>query len=868
MSAATESSHLRITVPVLGVFFCSLLFLVWILQWSESTRKVDRLLHDSWVRSFQRAVPDDVVVAAIDSESLAELGRWPWPRSQQAKLFEQLTLAGARAVVVDLLYVEPADLPASDRQLAQAIGSLPISVLPILTESGTRRTVRESLPISEITRNVTDLGHIFLPIDDDGIVRRVHLKSGFNQAHWSALSLSALQAIEGSIEPIPGQFIDKAGIQGQWVENYEVLIPFYGPNGAFRRISAVDILRGDVSRGHLSGKIVFVGMTTTGLGDVVPTPVSALDQPVPGVEIHANIFSALRDGSLVVNASGPANILVAIILLPLMLVLYSRAPPRWGFVAAVVGACLPVVLSFVLYRFARQWYPPLSASIPILMSYLFWSWNRLEYVNRFLERERMKLEPHLPKRDSQNNALLAEFFNTASRHLPILGWRFHAGTDVFAGGSGLPEERVTSTEGSWRVRRGIYTRTYAGIEPLHIEMSIADVQRSSQITDYIDTLARVRSREKTTWMSGSIEKLQTNALSLSEEMAWLRSIKVFSETILDGSPAGFGVWNAAGECVRANILMYEIVPRFRERADFIDFLVSVDRDPTAPDDARRAQQLLLDGKPWQVSYSEQSREMVVNFSAVGATLAQRLICASVLDVTDIRTAERARAEMVDYLSHDLRSPLISALYLLEQDSDPRIEHNIQHSLAMMDDLLHVARADSLSEARFEPVLLNAVLDNALDQMLPQARERSIQFDIDTTDDDLWVEGDATSLERAVTNIISNAIKYSPEETIVSVRLMRQDDSALLTIDDQGVGIDPAMLDQLFTRFKRDAQTAGDFKGIGLGLALVSRVVTLHSGSVSASNLSNGTRITLQLPLEADPAVEHDDEQGTMLTHLS
>jgi signal transduction histidine kinase len=376
----------------------------------------------------------------------------------------------------------------------------------------------------------------------------------------------------------------------------------------------------------------------------------------------------------------------------------------------------------------------------------------------------------------------------------------------------------------------------------------------------VNNLASVRSRGQASKLSGSIEKLQTNALELSEQMAWLRSVKIFSDTILDGSPVGFGVWNAAGECIRANQLLYGMVSGFQERGEFVDFLQAVGGKVNSSDGAFRFQQLMLESKPWQVTHTSDERELVVNFSAVGETLAERLICASVLDVTDIRTVERARAELVEYLSHDLRSPLISALYLLEQGSDPRIEQNIQHSLAMMDDLLHVARADNLSDTKFVPVLLNAVLDNALDQMLPQALGRNIQFDIDSSDDDLWIEGDAASLERAITNILSNAIKYSPEGTTVRVYLFKRVDKAVMTIEDQGVGIDPAILGQLFTRFRRDAKTAGQFKGIGLGLALVARVVSQHRGKVSASNTDEGTRITLELSLEHElaepPASSH------------
>ena len=145
--------------------------------------------------------------------------------------------------------------------------------------------------------------------------------------------------------------------------------------------------------------------------------------------------------------------------------------------------------------------------------------------------------------------------------------------------------------------------------------------------------------------------------------------------------------------------------------------------------------MLLRGEPWQVIHADSKieRELIINFSAVGETLRDRLICASVLDVSDIRSAERARAEMVDYLSHDLRSPLISALYLLEDESSEskkrfdtevkaRIENNIHHSLSMMDDLLNVARADSLTEESFTELLFNAVLDNCLLYTSPSPRD--------------------------------------------------------------------------------------------------------------------------------------------------
>ncbi|MFK7994056.1 MAG: CHASE2 domain-containing protein [Granulosicoccus sp.] len=841
----------RVTLTSLFVFFCTLILLTFVLVWSDATRKVDLLLHDSWVRYDQREVPSDVVIAAIDTQSLNELGRWPWPRTVQAQLMDQLANYGARIVLIDILYTETSENRADDIRLGEAIGSLPLSVLPVLTERGSGRISIESLPKPDIVRHTDNLGHVFLPIDDDGLVRRVYLKAGLNRAHWPSLALAALETLGHMPEPIPGAVVPYDNSDTHWATNNEVYIPFYGAAGAFPRLSAADIIRGDVPHEFLRDRIVFVGMTTTGLGDVVPTPVSALDQPVAGVEIHANIFSALRDEAMVTKAPAYLAVLMAFCLLPIMLLVYSRAPPESGLICAAIGSFVPVLISYLLYKFADLWFPPFATSVPVLVSYLFWSRHRLQYVNSFLEQEQKRSSVHVPKRLVNDDDALVKFFTSASRHLPIEGWRFTIDKEQYKGGCSLSKLLPAGVDDRWVENSGVFVRRYPASRGLLIEMRIGDDSIGWQIADYVDTLARVRAREHSTILAGSIERLQTNVLTMSEQLEWLRSNKIFSDTMLAAAPSGFAVWNPAGECIRANELTYQLVNGYEERGDLLDFLTCLGRTPHTGEDARHFRDLMLKRRPWQIAFRENDSERIVSFRAVGEKLSERLIMVSVVDVTEVRTAEKARAEMVDYLSHDLRSPLISAMYLLEADADPRIEQNISNSLSMMDDLLHIARADSLSEARFEPLLLNAVLDNTLDQLLPQARNQRIRFNIETVDDELWVVGDAASLERAFTNIVGNAIKYSPEDTVVTVSLSAVGDNARLMIDDQGVGIDPAMLDQLFTRFKRDATSAHEHKGIGLGLALVARVVNLHAGKVHASNLAVGTRITLELPLEAE-----------------
>ncbi len=852
-----------ITILSMVVFFCLLLLLTWLLIWSQATQKIDNLLHDNWVRFSQSSPPEDVVIAAIDSPSLSALGRWPWSRELQTVLFQQLANYKVRAAVIDVLFIEKSTEQGIDQALADAIGRIDTVVLPVLTEG--RVGAQEKFPLPLVLRQADDLGHIILPIDNDGLVRRVFLKAGIERAHWSSLALSAFVKLEHpdglQDDDLPGKRRDAGEVANSWVQDLEVLIPFYGPRGTMPSVSAEAIINGTAPKEALADKVVFVGLTSTGLGDVVPTPVSALDQLMPGVEIHANIYSSLLDGRLKSRLNAHLNMLVAIVLLPLMLLVYSRARPQWGLLIALIGSVLPIAVSFVLYRFANSWYAPLAASIPIFISYILWSWNRLNYLNRFLESETALLEP-LSQLDSSENELLADFFKNAERHLPLQGWRFSAKGQQFSGGAPISKTHDLTAMNRWSKSNGVYSKRYPTPGRLEITLAIDDPSVAQQLTGYIDTLARVQSRHKPARLSGSIERLQINTLKLSDQVAWLRNLSSFSDSILEGSPAGLIVWNAAGEMVRGNEQVYQLLPEIEHDVVLVNFINTITHaEEESVEIRQRMRELILNSESWQIAFADGERELVVNFNTVGDELTDRLICATVIDVSEIRSAERARSEMVDYLSHDLRSPLISALYLLEGENEDidsevnrRIQANINRSLRMMDDLLHVSRADSLSADSFEEVLFNAVVDNSLDQLLPQAISREISFDIETTDDDLWMTGDAASLERAVANVVGNAIKYSNEGGRVTIKTERIDNHVVLEVSDEGVGIDPAMMGSLFTRFKRDAKVAKTFKGIGLGLALVARVVSQHGGEVSAVSPGSGTTIRMRLPLSGEDSL--------------
>ncbi len=863
MASDPQSRRSDISYLSLAGFFMLLLAISYGLHWGGITINVDRLIHDSWVRIHQREAPQDIVIVGIDNGSLEKFGRWPWPRDIHSAFYRKLTSLGVKAAVIDILYAEPDNQPAADKDLAAAIAGLPIAVLPVHTEGVGSYTERgEKLPIPQISSVSTALGHIFLPVDPDGIVRRTNLKAGFKTPHWEILSLAAYNLLGGDLhgDAVPGDRLDQSEGENSnawnWVEDHQALIPFYGPAKTFTNIGIDEILDNAFDPARLKDKIVFVGATSTGLLDMLPTAVTSRDTLMPGVEIHANIFAALRDGSLVTSVDQRVNFLVCGFLLLLILLLYSRLSPIWGLLGAGAGALVPIALSFVLYRFHNIWYPPLVASVPLLISYFLWSWHRLDFLSQFLRGEADKLSDEIGNIDNTNNVLLAQFFQSAAKHLPLSSWRFSVGGEEFAGGAkeSLPSD-VSSD--SWTQIGNTFSRKYSTPGNLRIAFSTDNHQFGNEFVGYVDSLSRVRERQTPVRLAGSIERIQLDTQRLSFQVERLRQLNVLSESIFEGSSAGHIVWSAAGEVVRANELAETSLAEIDvENTSLKEFVAAIGRDPENQD-KQRMQNLLMNAEPWQVNRIQDDSELVISFSAHGASLAERLVSASIVDVTEIRRSERSRAELIDFLSHDLRSPLISSLYMLTDDlqvSDAendekieRIETNINLSLTMMDDLLTIARADNLTTEQFSMALFDSVIDNAVAQMIPQARIRNIAIDVEEHDEEIWVNADASLLERAVVNIVSNAVKYSPDGTRVTVSIRLNGEYILLEVQDQGIGIAPEMMDNLFKRFKRDAKVSKQFKGIGLGLALVSRVISQHGGRVWASSPGKGTLISAEIP---------------------
>jgi signal transduction histidine kinase/ActR/RegA family two-component response regulator len=234
-------------------------------------------------------------------------------------------------------------------------------------------------------------------------------------------------------------------------------------------------------------------------------------------------------------------------------------------------------------------------------------------------------------------------------------------------------------------------------------------------------------------------------------------------------------------------------------------------------------------------------------------------------------ANRAKDEFLAMLGHELRNPLspirtaLQLMKLRDQGVMTRertvIERQVTHLTRLVDDLLDVSRiARGQVDLRHERVEVADVVSRAVEQVSPLLEERGQRLTIDLPDDPLHVIGDPTRLSQVLSNLLTNAAKYTEPGGHVDVSARRDDGHLVLRVSDSGVGIAPEILPTIFERFVQERQASDRAHGgLGLGLAIVKSLVERHGGTITAESEGPGlgSVFEVRLPL-ADVAMKPTD----------
>lgn len=330
---------------------------------SGLTMRLDNLLYDTHMRHWAYVPGDNVVIVAIDPQSLTAQGNWPWPRATHAELVKKLAAAGVRGIGIDVTMAEPdARHPENDRAFAEAIGGAGNVVLPVFAEATELGGVlEEMLPPPIIASEAAAFGHVDASKDPDGVARGAYLRAGLGRPQWPSLALALYNLRNPSpLHMLPGLHRPNETMDSpyQWLRDDYVLLRFAGASGSFNQVSYIDVLDGRIAAGQLKGRWVLIGATAEGLGDQLQTAASVANQPMPGVEYQANILESLQDGRLITPLNLRGQLLFGAVSLALPLLLWRLPGIRRTSAVAVLALATPLLLSLALLRGAGWWWPP------------------------------------------------------------------------------------------------------------------------------------------------------------------------------------------------------------------------------------------------------------------------------------------------------------------------------------------------------------------------------------------------------------------------------------------------------------------------------------------------------------------------------
>ncbi|MGA2254804.1 MAG: ATP-binding protein [Thermoguttaceae bacterium] len=245
------------------------------------------------------------------------------------------------------------------------------------------------------------------------------------------------------------------------------------------------------------------------------------------------------------------------------------------------------------------------------------------------------------------------------------------------------------------------------------------------------------------------------------------------------------------------------------------------------------------------------------------------VCRAVMsDVTARKQAEEKLAELdrrkdqfLAMLSHELRNPLapiLNAVQLLqlqkaknsvEQKALAIIERQVGQLTHLVSDLMEVSRAIAgRIELCQERVTVGGIVERAVETARPLIDQRRHELTVSLPPDPIWLYADASRLEQVVTNLLTNAAKYTNEGGHIWLSAQQEDDKAVLRVRDTGLGIAPAFLPHVFDLFTQ-AQRSSDRSqgGLGIGLTLAQRLVEMHGGSIGVSStLGQGSEFVVRL----------------------
>ena len=770
--------------------------------------------------------PDNIVIVAIDDASIQRIGKYPWSRRITAECLDKISTGKPLAVGLDVIYAEETE-PEDEARLTAAIAESKRVVLPAQLFEDASATasdqteIRWLKPLPDFELYAAGIGHAHAAPGVDGTLRSIQLSKSDDRGNrlW-AFGLEILRVADqipaADFEEKPdvlryGSYdikllpADAAAIEipgASVVRSDEMLINYVGATNSFRYYSFADVINGDVAPEAFAGKIVLIGATSPTLGDSHITPF-----------MNFTGGDGRMGGQAMPGVEVHANVINTI----KNRLWLSFLPPFWDLSIAL----LIIFAATAIIKLLDGWRQIIALAVAF---FLIFGGTLFSFDKYFLI---LPLPEMLAAFLSAVPLLLLDRSLVASRNLDV---RLSMLAGIQKGF--LLDEKVNPASDN----------KIAAIVPRNLEWKLRAVD---DITSRLLSRMSFINRVLTGMTDGVIAADTTDQIVFVNE-CFERMFKTDAKNLLNCNLTEFFLKQGVFDAKTLRLVIDKVLAGESYEKEFVN-----------PADEHN---YFLRFSPVTASNEAVQDVFKSTEAAENSTVIGILVLLS--DVTEQRELDRLKAETVQFVSHELRSPLTSIQGLsdvlikfpVSLDESKEMLATIHSEAVRLNEIINrfldIKRLESgVQDMQIAPVEINELVKNCVLSANPSAAEKEIKIEPVVNRRLPFIQADAQLLAQAIGNLLNNAVKYSPPSTVVKIETARFASELQIIVSDHGYGIPANRLERIFDKFYRlERDTASEIVGSGLGLSFVKEVAEKHGGRVTVeSREGDGSIFILHLP---------------------
>jgi len=801
-------------------------------------------------------VSNKIVVVKIDERSLSKLGRWPWKRDVIAQLINSIKVQSPSVISVDILFPEST---TGDSILLNAFkGDVPI-ILPVyFTSQPLKPVIKPINAFSEL--NNVNLGHINLNTSNDGVVRTLYNKIVYKNSRYYSFALKSFFT-ETDKQSIKIPVIIKEKKSGVLTFNLLYYIPFTKDIGKFLSISAYDLIN-NRSKFTLKDKIVLVGFTAAGLGDLNFVPVSSEIGQIPGIYTHANIINSLITNHFISPVSFFKKLLFflgSLLLIALLLFVFIRYSVVYGLIGAILFLFITIEVPYYFFQQGEYIDPVPYLTLIILVI-------AIHFIEKIRSGEKRTRRLILDINDNNKQIKFSDkisveeylrfFSKLYSKEIKKIKISV---INLSTGKKSKYKIKVKTNGGNFRKSKIIKEKTIGNkifryeLKVTHsenikkkqlgiISKSIMSFMTERLVQDEIE----IQKKRKLGSINYYLLILELNIFNVLVKNRLLKNLY---------NSRNFGVllFDYAGSLIFSNKFSEELVSSMtkEQNLSFFSFIAEFLKAEKLPSDIILEENLYKQEIEYNIGEENRYFEVTV-LPDRGAGY----IVVNIYDITDRVEIEKFRNDMMHTLTHDLKNHIFAIkgfAEIIKNESDNNLieklgNRTIERSdvvFKFIMDILELFSLENTNELKKEKIIINEVADEILVEINPIVKKSKGKIDIKVNVD--IIEGNRRLLKNLMINLILNAVKYGGTPPKVNVSVENMTDNLKISVEDNGNGIPVDERERIFERFYRISSTSVK-EGTGVGLSIVKEIVKLHGGKIWIEESSlGGSNFIILLP---------------------